>query len=73
MYTAKTLAIAVATTCLLAMALGFLAGWLFSRRWAQQHQQQQQQSPYYETAHGERSRLQAQADVVPLPVKPDNR
>ena len=33
-YSAKTLAAAVVATCLLAMVIGFLAGWLFSQRWA---------------------------------------
>ena len=33
-YSAKTLAAAVVTTCLLAMVIGFLAGWHFSQRWA---------------------------------------
>ena len=75
MYSAKTLAIAVVTTCLLAMVIGFLAGWLFSRRWARgQHQQHQQQQLYYETEHGpDSTRLKQPADTVALPVKPDNR
>ena len=63
-YTAKTLAVAVVTTCLLAMVIGFLAGWLFSRRWARGRNER-----YYES---EQSKLKP-ADTVALPVKPDNR
>ncbi|XP_043209579.1 semaphorin-1A-like isoform X3 [Amphibalanus amphitrite] len=64
-YSAKTLAVAVTTTCLLAMVIGFMAGWLFSRRWTRN----QQRTKYYETD----STCLKQADTVALPVKTDNR
>ena len=67
MYTAETLAVAVVTTCLLAMVIGFLAGWLFSRRcWRMRSE------PYYETPHLDHQSKMKQMETA-AQAKPDNR
>jgi len=60
----------VVTTCLLAVVIGFLAGWLFSRRCARPRGE-----PYYETPHLDRqSKMkQMEAAAAAVQLKPDNR
>ncbi|XP_037082709.1 semaphorin-1A-like isoform X1 [Pollicipes pollicipes] len=67
MYTAETLAVAVVTTCLLAVVIGFLAGWLISRRYSRTRSE-----AYYETPHLDHQSKMNQMETAP-PVKPDNR
>ncbi|XP_037082260.1 semaphorin-1A-like [Pollicipes pollicipes] len=67
MYTAETLAVAVVTTCLLAAVIGFLAGWLISRRYSRTRSE-----AYYETPHLDHKSKMNQMETAP-PVKPDNR
>ncbi|XP_043209574.1 semaphorin-1A-like isoform X2 [Amphibalanus amphitrite] len=67
-YSAETLAVAVVTTCLLAMVIGFLAGWLFSRRcWRMRNE------PYYETPHLDHQSKMKQLETAAAQGKPDNR
>ena len=55
------------TTCLLAMVIGFLAGWLFSRRcWRMRNE------PYYETPHLDHQSKMKQMETA-AQGKPDNR
>ena len=72
MYTAETLATAVVITCLLAVLVGFLAGWAVSRRYWRARGE-----PYYETPHLDRQskmkQMEAAAAAAAHVVKPDNR
>ncbi|XP_043238137.1 semaphorin-1A-like isoform X1 [Amphibalanus amphitrite] len=71
-YTAETLAIAVVSTCLLAVLVGFGVGWCVSRRYWRARGE-----PYYETPHLDRQsrmkQLEAAAAAAHVVVKPDNR